>query len=259
VKNLKLIVIQANFLPLFIRLSLLSNIINNILLFNNYILLRDYYISLFTTISLVLLWIYNLLIESLIGYQTVNLKMRLMFAYLLFILSEVIFFFSFFWAYFDAALLPRLEIGLQWPPIGIIRLRIYDVPLLNTIILLRRGLSITWTHDALMHNHFNDAICSLLTTILYGWWFLVCQYHEYYEASFDIRSGIYGRVFFITTGFHGLHVFLGRIILLYCLIVMTNYYYLYDRHISFELSAWYWHFVDVVWLFLYTFIYSWGQ
>jgi len=178
---------------------------------------------------------------------------------LLFILSEVIFFFSFFWAYFDSALLPRVEMGLQWPPMGIVTLNIYDIPLLNTIILLSRGLTITWRHEALMNNDFTNAIYRLSITILYGWWFLYCQYYEYFEASFDIRSGIYGRVFFITTGFHGLHVFLGRIILFYCLFVLINYYYLYDNFISFELRAWYWHFVDVVWLFLYIFMYTWGK
>jgi len=259
VKNLKLIVIQTSYSSIYMSWSLLLNIINNILLFNNHVLITDYYIRLVTTIVLVLLWIHRLLIESLLGYQTRNLQVRLIFAYLLFILSEVMFFFSFFWAYFDSALLPSVEIGLQWPPIGIQTLCIYDIPLLNTIILLRSGLRITWTHDALMHNHFNDAICSLATTIFYGWWFLLCQYNEYYEASFDIRSGIYGRVFFMTTGFHGLHVFLGSMILFYCLITILNYYYLFNSHISFELSAWYWHFVDVVWLFLYTFVYSWGQ
>jgi len=232
---------------------------NNILLFNGNIIIKDYYLRLSVRVILILMWIYNLLIESLIGYQTINLQIRLMFAYLLFILSEIIFFFSFFWAYFDSALLPRIEIGLQWPPIGILTLNIYDLPLLNTIILLSRGLRITWTHDSLINNKLNDSVCRLATTILYGWFFLLCQYTEYMEASFDISSGIYGRVFFMTTGFHGLHVFLGRIMLLYCLITIINFYYLHNRHISFELSAWYWHFVDVVWLFLYIFIYSWGQ
>jgi len=143
--------------------------------------------------------------------------------------------------------------------VGIKTLNIYHWPLLNTIILLRRGLTLTWAHGALIHNHFNDAICSLATTIWYGWWFVLYQYNEYWYASFDISYGIYGRVFYITTGFHGLHVFLGRIILLYCLIIIIKYYYLYNSHISFELRAWYWHFVDVVWLFLYVFIYSWGK
>jgi len=169
------------------------------------------------------------------------------------------FFFSFFWSYFDSALLPSVEVGLQWPPVGITTLNIYRIPLLNTIILLRRGITITWAHDAIILNHLNDAICSLATTILFGWWFLGLQLHEYHEARFDISSGIYGRVFFVTTGFHGLHVFIGSIILLYCLIILVNGYYLFNNHLSFELSAWYWHFVDVVWLFLYTFIYGWGQ
>jgi len=259
VKNLKLIVIQANYSPIFIRISLLRNIINNILIFNGQRHMNDYYISIFITVLVILLWIYTLLTESLIGYQTSNLRNSLIFAYLLFILSEVIFFFSFFWAYFDSALLPRVEMGLQWPPMGIVTLNIYDIPLLNTIILLSRGLTITWRHEALMNNDFTNAIYRLSITILYGWWFLYCQYYEYFEASFDIRSGIYGRVFFITTGFHGLHVFLGRIILFYCLSVLINYYYLYDNFISFELRAWYWHFVDVVWLFLYIFMYTWGK
>jgi len=259
VYGIKLLAIQGNILPFLLRLSLLSLILNNILLFSHFVSLRDYYINLTTVIFIILLWIHNLVTESLTGYQTRTLQTRLIFAYILFILREVIFFFSFFWRYFDSALLPSPEVGLQWPPVGILTINIYRVPLLNTIILLRRGVRITWAHDALLYNHLNDAICSLATTIWFGWWFLAYQYIEYFEASFNISSGIYGRVFFVTTGFHGFHVFLGRLILLYCLIILIGGHYLYNNHISFELSAWYWHFVDVVWLFLYTFVYSWGQ
>lgn len=257
--NLKLLAIQGNAIPALLRASLLSMILNNILLFARSVSLSDYYLNLLAVVLLILMWIHTLVTESLLGYQTSTLQTRLIFAYLLFILREVIFFFSFFWRYFDSALLPTVEVGLQWPPVGIVTLNIYKIPLLNTVILLRRGLSITWAHDAIMLNHLNDAICRLATTIGFGWSFLLCQYHEYFEASFDISSGIYGRVFFVTTGFHGLHVFIGRIILLYCLGILIGGHYLFNNHLSFELSAWYWHFVDVVWLFLYTFVYSWGQ
>jgi len=257
--NIKLLAIQGRILPLLIRMSLLSIILNNILIFSHAVNINDYYFNLILVVILILIWIRNLVTESLIGYQTSTLQTSLIFAYLLFILREVMFFFRFFWSYFDSALLPSPEIGLQWPPIGIITFNIYSIPLLNTIILLRSGVSITWAHEAMIINHLNDAICSLATTIWFGWWFIIYQWVEYSEASFDISSGIYGRVFFVTTGFHGLHVFLGRIILLYCLYILIRGYYLFNNHISFELSAWYWHFVDVVWLFLYTFVYSWGQ
>jgi len=257
--NLKLLAIQGNALPLLLRFSLLSLILNNILLFSQHLNLYDYYFNFALVVFIILIWIHNLVTESLMGYQTATLQSSLIFAYLLFILREVIFFFSFFWSYFDSALLPSIEIGLQWPPVGITTLNIYSLPLLNTILLLRRGIRITWAHEAILLNHLNDAICSLATTIGFGWWFLCCQYHEYFETRFDISSGIYGRVFFITTGFHGLHVFIGSIILLYCLVMLIRRHYLFNNHLSFELSAWYWHFVDVVWLFLYTFVYSWGQ
>jgi len=196
VYNLKLLAIQGNLIPLLLSSRLLSIILNNILLFSHLANLRDYFFNFSLIVFLILIWIHNLATESLIGYQTSTLQSSLMFAYLLFILREVIFFFSFFWSYFDSALLPSIETGMQWPPIGIVTINIYNLPLLNTIILLRRGLSITWAHDALILNHFNDAICSLLTTICFGWWFLGIQLHEYQEASFDISSGIYGRVFF---------------------------------------------------------------
>lgn len=177
---------------------------------------------------------------------------------ILFISSEVMFFVSFFWCYFDFVLVVDCEIGRVWPPKGIQRINPFRVPLLNTIILLSSGVLITWRHFSILNNDWFYAVVTLLFTLVLGVYFLFVQYEEYIDASYTfIRRG-YGRIFFLATGFHGFHVILGcflirgrliRIVLLNCDAL---------SHYNFEFSAWYWHFVDVVWLFLFIFIYWWG-
>ena len=177
---------------------------------------------------------------------------------LLFIASEVIFFVSFFWGYFDFVLVVDLELGRTWPPKGIQRINPFRVPLLNTLILLSSGVLITWRHFSILYNDWFYAVVTLLGTVVLGIYFLFIQYQEYMDATYTfIRRG-YGRIFFLATGFHGFHVILGCTLLrgsLYRILTLVC-----DRmsHYNFEFSAWYWHFVDVVWLFLYVFIYWWG-
>lgn len=177
---------------------------------------------------------------------------------ILFITSEVIFFVSFFWCYFDFVLAVDVEIGRVWPPKGVQRINPFRVPLLNTLILLSSGVTITWRHFSILYNDWFYAVVTLTTTLLLGVYFLCIQYHEYVDASFTfIRSG-YGRIFFLATGFHGFHVTLG------CALLSGRLWRMVcgvcDRmsHYNFEFTAWYWHFVDVVWLFLFMFIYWWG-
>jgi len=143
----------------------------------------------------------------------------------------------------------------MWPPKGILTISYYSVPLLNTLILLRRGIRITWAHYSILENNFLNYILSILFTIILGNYFLILQYKEYCEASFSIIDGIFGRVFFMATGFHGIHVFLGILILSYTLYSSLKGYLTFSRHFLFEARAWYWHFVDVVWLFLYLNLY----
>ncbi len=178
---------------------------------------------------------------------------------LLFILSEVFFFVSFFWAFYDASLVPNVELGIVWPPKGIVPLAVYSVPLLNTVILLTRGITVTWAHHSLINNFFFKSIISLFITVCLGVYFLYMQYLEYSEAQFAISDGVYGRTFFIATGFHGIHVIVGTLFLTYSLFNLISAKLLFNHHFSFEAAAWYWHFVDVVWLILFVSLYWWGR
>jgi len=177
---------------------------------------------------------------------------------ILFITSEVIFFVSFFWCYFDFVLSVDFELGGIWPPKGVQRINPFRVPLLNTLILLSSGVLITWSHFSILFNDWFYAVLTLFFTLVLGVYFLCIQFQEYIDARFTfIRRG-YGRIFFLATGFHGFHVILGCILIsgrLYRFIVLGC-----DSltHYNFEFSAWYWHFVDIVWLFLFIFIYWWG-
>lgn len=186
--------------------------------------------------------------ESLIGYHTHKLEISLRVGMLLFILSEVFFFVSFFWAFYDASLAPRAELGLTWPPKGILPLSVYSVPLLNTVILLTSGVTVTWAHHAIINNYFNKSVVRLAVTVALGAYFMYMQYLEYNEASFAISDGVYGSTFFMATGFHGFHVTVGTIFLFYVFIALVRGQLLSSHHFSFEAAAWYWHFVDVVWL-----------
>jgi len=177
---------------------------------------------------------------------------------ILFITSEVIFFVSFFWCYFDFVLVVDYELGGVWPPKGIQSINPFSVPLLNTLILLSSGVLITWRHFSILNNDWFYSVVTLFFTLVLGIYFLFVQYQEYIDATYTfIRRG-YGRIFFLATGFHGFHVILGCILIsarLYRLVILRC-----DAlcHYNFEFSAWYWHFVDVVWLFLFIFIYWWG-
>lgn len=184
--------------------------------------------------------------ESIIGFHTHKLELRLRCAMLLFILSEVFFFVSFFWAFYDSSLSPVYSVGLVWPPVGVIPLSFYSVPLLNTVILLARGISVTWAHHSIVRNYFLKSVLALAITICLGVYFLFMQWVEYSEASFSMADGIYGSCFFMATGFHGFHVLVGTTFLLVVLLMLVLGNLVRNHHFSFEAAAWYWHFVDVV-------------
>lgn len=174
---------------------------------------------------------------------------------ILFILSEVIFFLSFFWCYFHINLSPSIEIGGLWPPSIIIAFNPFNIPLLNTIILLRSGVSITLCHHSLLNKKILKFNLGILITLILGIIFSFFQYMEYQESYFRISDSVYGSIFFIATGFHGIHVIIGTLFIIVSYWrVLLNHYSIF-HHLGFEASSWYWHFVDVVWLFLYIFIY----
>nr|YP_010730275.1 cytochrome c oxidase subunit III [Blepharipa zebina]WEG23116.1 cytochrome c oxidase subunit III [Blepharipa zebina] len=194
-------------------------------------------------------------------YQGLHTKMvtkGLRWGMILFILSEILFFFSFFWAFFHSSLSPSIELGTIWPPMGITPFNPFQIPLLNTVILLTSGITVTWTHHSLMKNNHSQTTQSLFFTIILGIYFTILQAYEYMEASFTIADSSYGSTFFMATGFHGIHVMIGTTFLLICLIRHLNNHFSKTHHFGFEAAAWYWHFVDIVWLFLYISIYWWG-
>nr|YP_009123030.1 cytochrome c oxidase subunit III [Austropotamobius pallipes]AJK90914.1 cytochrome c oxidase subunit 3 [Austropotamobius pallipes] len=193
------------------------------------------------------------------GIHTQIVMKGLRWGMILFIVSEVLFFFSFFWAFFHSSLSPVVEVGSYWPPMGIQPFNPFGIPLLNTTILLSSGATVTWAHHAILNSNHLEALQGLMMTVVLGVYFTGLQAYEYIEASFSIADSIYGSTFFVATGFHGLHVVIGSSFLLVCLYRMYKCHFSSYHHFGFEAAAWYWHFVDVVWLFLYIFIYWWGS
>lgn len=192
------------------------------------------------------------------GFHTKAAVMGLKLGFLLFIVSEVLFFVSFFWAFFHSSLSPSVEIGVLWPPIGIEPLNPFSIPLLNTAILLSSGATVTWSHHAIVGGNRSEALTGLSVTVLLGLIFTGLQAFEYVEAPFSIADSVYGSTFFMATGFHGFHVIVGTVFLFICLIRLYKSHFTRSHHFGFEAASWYWHFVDVVWLFLYVCIYWWG-
>jgi len=217
-----------------------------------------------TIVIIIFLWWRDIVREStIIGRHTKIVQVGLKLGIILFIFSEVIFFFGFFWAFFHRSLSPIVERGITWPPFSINPINPIRVPLLNTALLLFSGVTVTWRHLEVVANNRRNFLLGgggirLINTLLLGFYFTVIQWQEYKMSTFSIRDGIFGRVFFIATGFHGIHVIIGSIFLLICLVRIWLKHFSELHHLGFELAIWYWHFVDVVWLFLFTTIYVWG-
>tara|TARA_A100001035_G_scaffold172401_1_gene136798 strand:- start:54 stop:875 length:822 start_codon:yes stop_codon:yes gene_type:complete len=196
-------------------------------------------------------------------------QIGLRYGMILFIASEVMFFSAWFWAFFDVAFYPgensqeligRQEaLGGVFPPEDIELIPPFGIPLLNTFILLASGGTVTWAHHALRENDRKNFLIFLFLTILLGLIFTGFQGYEYLHATFSIDEGIYPSTFYMATGFHGAHVIIGTIFLIVCFIRGAKGHFKPEQHLGFEFAAWYWHFVDVVWLFLFTFVYWWAS
>lgn len=250
------------------------------------------HLGFFAIVGVVMQWFLAILAESRQGFHTKKVQSGLRLGMILFIISEVMLFFAFFWAFFHFSLAPSTFGGTIWPPTGTQALSAWGLPLVNTLLLLSSGATITAAHAYILKGNNKHFFWFLAATILLGAVFLVCQGFEYkYGVKFSWRDNVYGSIFFITTGFHGLHVTIGTMFLLFCLIrhffttmlplwaqegrfgsvvrfLEANAAYnpakgLYwamtpEHHFGFEAAAWYWHFVDVVWLFLFLTVYWWG-
>jgi cytochrome c oxidase subunit 3 len=233
-------------------------------------------------------WWRDVVQESVVrGDHTPVVKLGLRYGMILFIASEVMFFFAWFWAFFNSSLF-SMDVGIgAWPPQGIVPFDPWHFPLLNTLILLTSGWTVTNSHHAILHNDRKGAIWWLVVTIALGVSFTCVQAYEYSHSAFTFGlnnaqlmmltddqhkyltaaatggmgnlNAIYGSTFFMATGFHGLHVIIGTIFLTVCLFRAIAGQFTPARHFGFEAAAWYWHFVDVVWLFLFACIYVWGS
>jgi cytochrome c oxidase subunit 3 len=213
----------------------------------------------FTIIYVMYTWWRDIVREATYeGQHTKQVQLGLRNGMLLFILSEIMFFFGFFWAFFHSALSPVPDIGSVWPPLGITIISPWGVPLLNTMILLSSGATVTWVHHAIVSGDRRNAFISLLITLLLASIFTSLQGFEYVEATFTISDGIYGSTFYLLTGFHGIHVIVGTIFILVCTFRLIKHHFTRQHHFGFEGAAWYWHFVDVVWLLLFGILYWWG-
>ncbi|BBK39603.1 cytochrome c oxidase subunit III [Allostella sp. ATCC 35155] len=192
------------------------------------------------------------------GHHTPVVQLGLRYGMVLFIASEVMFFVAFFWAFFDASLYPREAIGGIWPPADIQTFDAFELPFLNTLILLLSGCTVTWAHHELIEGNRQKVLQALGITVLLGLFFTGLQAYEYSHAAFGFRQNIYSSTFYMATGFHGFHVIVGTIFLAVCWYRVWLGHFKPHHHFGFEAAAWYWHFVDVVWLFLFICIYWWG-
>jgi len=209
-------------------------------------------------------WWGNVIKEAHEGHHTPVVQLHQRYGMILFLASEVMFFVGWFWAFFDFSLFPSKiavdVIGGTWPPKAITTvINAFDLPLLNTLILLCSGTTLTWAHHALIHGNRTDLKRGLVATIILGLLFSSIQAYECMHAPFAFGKNTYGSSFYMATGFHGFHVIVGSIFLIVCLVRAIRMEFTPRQHFGFEAAAWYWHFVDVVWLFLFVAIYVWGN
>lgn len=325
--------------PFYTALPLFIILLTTVKYFHHYAYSKNFLIfAIFIFFGSLTHWFWDIIVEATYeGQHTSYVRKGLRLGFALFILSEIMFFFSFFWGFFHYSVSPSVWIGNVWPPLGIQTINPWGLPLLNTVILLSSGVTVTWAHKAISYapvntlllgsvKYFNDdkkiafelnaatdfadygffqffryftfyidkdlyrqilampitdglliildasllhkltyfvkryeTILALSATIAYGVLFTSLQLHEYHEAPFSINDSIYGSIFYLTTGFHGLHVLIGTLFLFICLVRHIYYHFNADIHVGLEMAIWYWHFVDVVWLFLFICIYWWGS
>lgn len=222
----------------------------------------DYFLAL-AFVSIVYsmsLWFRDVISEATyLGNHTLAVQRGINMGVALFIVSEALFFLSIFWAFFHSALSPTVELGGQWPPKGIDAVNPFELPLLNTVILLSSGVTVTYAHHSLIQGNRGGALYGLLFTIILAIIFTGLQGIEYAVSSFTMSDGVFGSCFYFATGFHGIHVMIGTAFITVGLWRIIAYHSTENHHLGFEASILYWHFVDVVWLFLFVSLYYWGS
>jgi cytochrome c oxidase subunit 3 len=203
-------------------------------------------------------WFFDIIKEAtFVGHHTLIVRSGLRYGFLLFIVSEAMLFFGFFWAFFHSSSSPAIVLGDTWPPVGITPIPPFEFPLFNTALLIISGFGITWAHRGIAIGSFLHSIDSFLITIFLGFFFVFLQMYEYYEAAYNISDSVYGSTFYMLTGLHGMHVVVGATFITACFIRLLKRHYLTSHYLGFVFAVWYWHFVDVVWILLFLSVYCW--
>lgn len=247
--------------PLYTSISMLSLTTSAVLSFHGFAYAENNLLLSITSLVLSMsFWFRDIIAEgTYLGNHTLAVQKGLNLGVILFIVSEGLFFVAIFWAFFHSALTPTVELGAQWPPMGIEPVNPFELPLLNTVILLSSGATITYAHHSLIKGERKGALYGSIITVLLALIFTFFQGVEYSVSSFTISDGVFGTCFFFGTGFHGLHVIIGTIFLSVALWRIYSYHLTDHHHLGYEAGILYWHFVDVVWLFLYVSMYYWGS
>jgi cytochrome c oxidase subunit 3 len=234
--------VDPSIMPLVTSIACLILTNGSVLYFHGFFFgLETTFFGLFLVLFAMFLWWRDIVRESTLeGFHTDIVQLGLRYGVILFIVSEVMFFFAFFWAFFSASLAPTIDIGSIWPPKGIDVFNALEIPLLNTLILLSSGVTITYAHHAITASSKKEAILGLVLTIVLAVIFTIFQGFEYTSAGFTISDGIYGSTFYLATGFHGFHVFIGTCFLVICLIRLSLNHYTIQHHFGFEAAAFYW-------------------
>lgn len=246
--------------PLYTSLNLMSLTFSGVLTMHGFEM--GGYILIVSLINLILsmsLWFRDIISEgTYLGNHTHGVQSGITLGVGLFIVSEALFFLAIFWTYFHSSLSPNIELGGQWPPLGIDPINPFELPLLNTIILLASGVTITYAHHSLIKGDRSSALYGVVFTVTLAGIFTIFQVVEYTVSSFTISDGVFGSCFYFGTGFHGFHVIIGTAFLMVGLWRLQAYHSTNHHHVGLESGILYWHFVDVVWLFLYLSMYYWG-
>lgn len=244
---MQLHIVQHSPWPFYISITLLSLLISSDI----------YSVILLGLISFQ--WFRDIIRESYEGHHTKKVQKNLIIGYILFLVSEVMLFFSFFWSYFHSSLAPTIELALIWPPLGIEAVNYLSIPLLGSIILLSSGFFITLSHHALILGNKNLSLWNGVLSIFLGILFVFLQLTEYYYSGFTIADSVYGSVFYMTTSLHGLHVIIGTLFLIVQYIRLYLDHFTLEHHLGLEFAIYYWHLVDVIWLFVFVSYYWWGS
>lgn len=241
--------------------SLLALALSAVLIFQGFIIALDAVITgLIGVVLSMSLWFRDIISEgTYLGNHTLAVQRGLNMGVGLFIVSEALFFLAIFWAFFHSALSPTIELGAKWPPLGIEAINPFELPLLNTVILLSSGVTVTYGHHSLIQGNRSGALVGLVYAVILAIIFTAFQAVEYTVSSFTISDGTYTSCFYFGTGFHGLHVIIGTAFLTVGLWRLLAYHLTENHHLGLESGILYWHFVDVVWLFLYISVYYWGS